>query len=90
MERDNRYLSVKVLVENGHINTFKQVVDFIPKSTIYRDMGINYARFVRCMASPRLFTIREIEILSSLLHVPTNKLLELIYNEQSSLSRTEY
>lgn len=67
MQRDNRYKAVLSLIQTGEIKTFEQIFDYIPKKTIYTDLGLNYYRFARLVKHPDLFTMRELVTLAGLI-----------------------
>lgn len=66
MQRDNRYIAVKSLIETGQIKVFGQIFHYIPKKVVYSDLGLNYYRFARLLKHPDLFTLREMVTLAGL------------------------
>jgi hypothetical protein len=64
MQLDNRYKAVLSLIQTGEIKTFEQIFDYIPRKTVYTDMGLNYYRFARLLKHPDLFTMRELVMLA--------------------------
>jgi hypothetical protein len=85
MPQDNRYTVVRILIENGHIKTFKQIFDYIPISVVAIDYGSNYVRFKRSISRPNSFKLRDINILASLFEVDFMKMIELILNQHKSV-----
>lgn len=74
---DPRYGSIKVLIESGHVRTIKEIFLFIPKTTVYKDLGVNFNRFDRAILNPYIFRLQELFDLAKLIGVEAKKLLEL-------------
>jgi len=53
--KDNRYNIIKALIDSGHIKTFRDVFTFIPKTTVYKDLGVNFKKFDRAINDPSIF-----------------------------------
>ena len=60
MFKNPRYGAVKVLIETGHITSIRDIFQFIPKTTVYKDLGINFNRFERAIADPSIFKMQEL------------------------------
>ena len=60
MPKDPRYTTIKVLIEAGHIMSFREIFVFIPKTVVYRDLGVNFNRFDSAIANPSKFRIKEL------------------------------
>jgi hypothetical protein len=84
MPQDNRYTVVRILIEGGHITTFKQIFEYIPPTVVAKDYGSNYVRFMRPIKNPSNFRLKDIKILASLFQVDSMKMIELIYNQNKS------
>jgi hypothetical protein len=67
MQRDNRYKAVLSLITTNEIKSFEQIFNFIPRKTVYTDLGLNYYRFARLLKRPDNFTIRELVTLAGLI-----------------------
>ncbi len=74
---DPRYGSIKVLIESGHVKTIREIFLFIPKTTVYKDLGANFNRFDRAILDPYIFRMRELFTLAELFGVEAAKLVEL-------------
>jgi hypothetical protein len=80
MSKDVRYTAVKHLVGVDTITNIKGVFDYIPKTVVSKDLGMNYQTFTRKVEDPRLFTVQEILTMAELLGVPSEALFNLIVN----------
>ena len=74
---DPRYGTIKVLIESGHIKSIREIFQFIPKTTVYRDLGVNFNRFDRAIHDPSIFRIQELVILAELFQVDAKKLIDM-------------
>lgn len=46
------YQTVRVLIEAGHITTFEQIFEHLPKTVAARDLGANYRSFALRVKRP--------------------------------------
>jgi len=79
MTRDIRYSTVKILIETGHIKSFREIFKHIPRSVVYEDMGINYRRFSKLLANPHKFTLEELVTMSRFLEMDAQAVIGLAY-----------
>lgn len=77
MPKDARYKAVKSLIETGGVQKLKDVFLYIPRKTVYVDMGMNYARFTRLINTPGKFTLQELQLMSQLFGVQHRQIIEL-------------
>lgn len=87
MPKDARYKTVKILIEGGHITTFTQIFDHIPKSTVNSDFGGHYTRFNRLVIDPSDLKLREVYTLAGLFEVEEEALLKLVFNQHSKTKK---
>lgn len=87
-EPDIRYQSIKSLIETNRIENFRAIFDRIPNVVVYTDLGMNYTRFKRLVASPDLFTLHELAILGDLLETDSMVIIEMAYT-QHELDKTK-
>jgi len=73
------YNTTKLLIEGGQIKEFRQIFEYVPKSTVYKDLGINYNRFTRAVKNIQEFKLEEIYHLSRLINVDEKVLLDLAH-----------
>jgi hypothetical protein len=52
MHSDSRYEIIRVLIEAGNIKSFAEIFRYIPKTVVYRDLGVNFNRFSRAIINP--------------------------------------
>lgn len=81
MAKDKRYAATKVLIESGHIQTFRQIFDHIPRSVVYSDLGINYTRFKELLSNTARFTLQELIILGKLFEMDAKTLIDMAYDQ---------
>jgi hypothetical protein len=83
MPKDARYKAVKSLIEAGGVQKLKDIFLYIPRKTVYTDMGMNYARFKRLESSPEKFTIEELYQMSVLFDVRHQSIIDLVLAQMS-------
>jgi hypothetical protein len=84
---DPRYGTIKVLIESGHIKSIKEIFQFIPKTTVYKDLGVNFNRFDRAIYDPSIFRMQELVILAELFQVDAKKLIDMAYEQMLTVPR---
>lgn len=77
----------KVLIEAGHIKSIRDIFQFIPKTTVYRDLGINYNRFNRAIFDPSIFRIAELVQLAEFFEVDARKFIDMAYEQSLTVKR---
>ena len=78
MLKDKRYHALKKYIESGAIQSFSEIFDIIPKSTIVKDTGINYTRLTTRINYPEKFTVKDIMAIAKLIGIESGKLYDLI------------
>ena len=81
MAKDQRYDTVKFLLEGGRIKTFMQIFEHIPKSVVANNLGTNYNRLAKMLDQVDLFTLKEIFQLGSLFDINEKEMLDLVYQQ---------
>ena len=81
MARDDRYQTVKILIEGGHIKSMKELIRIIPASVVYKDLGINYSRFKNLIDKSQLFTLQELILLASFCKMEPKAMIDLAYKQ---------
>lgn len=79
MVKDERYKTVKFLIEKGHITEFNEVFRYIPKSVVANDLGTNYNRFARLVQHVEQFKVQELFMLSHFMDIDEMEILKLVY-----------
>lgn len=81
MPKDSRYSSTKVLIETGHIKSFREIFDFIPKTIVYKDLQVNFNRFSRAVHNPEHLSIQELRVLAELFGIDAKRLIDMAYEQ---------
>ena len=76
---DSRYTTIKVLMESGHITTFRQIFDYIPKTVVYKDLRVNFKRFSKAILDPSGLSLGELRTLAEFFDLDTKKLIDMAY-----------
>lgn len=84
MTKDKRYNTVKNLISGGHIKTFSEIFDTLPKSVVYRDLGMNNTRFNALLADVQLFVLKDVFRIASLIGVDEKQILEILLQEYNN------
>lgn len=79
MAKDKRYRVVKNLIEGGFIKSFQEIFDTIPKSVVYKDLGMNSVRFNKLLSKVENFVLKDIFRIAALIEVDKKLLLDLVY-----------
>lgn len=85
---DPRYDAVRVLLETGHIKSFLDIFLYIPKTTVYKDLGVNFKRFCRAIHDPSVLTMGELKEIAEMFGIDPKKLIDMAY-EQALLVRNK-
>lgn len=78
---DPRYRAVGVLIEQEHIKCLPDIFIHIPKTTVYKDLGINFNRFERAIGNPAIFRMQELMDLANLFGVDQKKFIDMAYSQ---------
>ena len=84
MIKDKRYKTIKNLIETGHITLFREIFDILPKSIVYKDLGMNNERFTNLMNNVELFLINDLFRIAELIETEKRKILEMVYNQYTA------
>lgn len=87
MTRDPRYESIKVLIESGHVKSIRDIFLYIPKTTVYKDLGINFNRFNRAILDPAIFRMQELIVLAELFNVDAKKMIDMAYKQSLTVKK---
>lgn len=77
----NKYELVKFLMEHNKIERFTDIFEYIPKTTVAKDLGLNYLRLDKISQNLEDFHIRHIKKVAELLDVNYRKVFDLVFNE---------
>jgi len=81
MPKDKRYSAIKVLIQAGHITSFRQIFDHLPVSLVYKNLGMNYTRFKKLINNTPLFTMAELIRFANLLDMDPKIIIDLSYQQ---------
>lgn len=83
MVKDKRHKTVKILIEGGHVNEFRDIFEHIPKTTVADELGIHFNRFNNFLDKPGEMKVSDLFLLSGYFEIEGQKLFELINNQVS-------
>lgn len=81
MPKDRRYQIANNLISGGFVKTFSGIFDAIPKSVVYRDLGMNYNRFTRLINNPDQFTLGELAAIAKLIGCDPKIIIDFAWHE---------
>jgi hypothetical protein len=84
MVKDKRHKTVKILIEGGHVNEFREIFEHIPKTTVADELGIHFNRFNNFIGKPGEMKVSDLFLLSSYFEIEGQKMFELINNQVST------
>ena len=85
--KDLRFNTVRKLIKANEIQTFSEILETIPKTTLALSMNLNPKRFNRLLANVELFVMKDLRFLADLLEVESIEVLKLVDNELNMRSR---
>ncbi|AXY76672.1 hypothetical protein D3H65_22930 [Paraflavitalea soli] len=85
--KDRRYLTVKRLIEAGHITVFKEIFDTIPPSRVAKDLGFNYLRLVKLTDQVDGWILKDVYELAKLIDVEGKVITDLIHNQYAQAGK---
>lgn len=87
MVKDKRHKTVKILIEGGHVQEFKEIFEHIPKTTVAEELGIHFNRFNNLIDKPAEMKVSDLFLLSGYFEIEGQKMFELIHNQVSSVRK---
>jgi hypothetical protein len=82
MKKDPRYKGVRRLLLNNDLVELKDIVKFIPKTVVARDLGIDKQRFTQKLEHVEKMRLEELFRLAALLNVDNMELIKLVAKQQ--------
>jgi len=89
MPKDKRYKALRIMIEGGHITTFREIFDTIPKSVIAADLGFNNTRMNKVLDNVDRFIIRDLFKIASLIGVEEIMIMQLVCNEYVAVKKSK-
>ena len=81
MMKDVRYKNLKNLLEGGHIKTFQDMLDTVPKTTIASDLSMHHETLDKYLAEPGRFTYNRISEIAVLIGTDFDHVHKLVMRE---------
>lgn len=81
MATDSRLKIVKDLIRDGRLSAFANIFDYIPKTEISKQLGINYTRFLSLVKNPKRLRYEEAISIARILGVSPRQISELIHSQ---------
>ena len=91
MVKDKRYKTVNYLISGGFIKSFTEIFDSIPKSVVYKDLGMNNTRFNHLMDNVEDFVLKDLFKIAELIEIDEKVILDLIFHQyqKRKMSKTK-
>jgi hypothetical protein len=89
MSVDQRYTTIKVLIQSGHIKSFRDIFNYIPKTVVYKDLRVNFNRFSKAVNDPAGLSLAELRTLAEFFEVDTKKLIDMAFEQMTSAGKTK-
>lgn len=83
-DKDSRFATVRILIEQGHIREFRKIFDHIPRTVVAKSLRTHPVRFNRLVDHIDQFPLKELILLAELIGVDARLLIDLAY-EQSQI-----
>ena len=84
---DPRYDAVRVLLETGHIKSFPDIFYYIPKTTVYKNLGVNFNRFSKAIYDPSIFRMEELKEIAELFGIDPKIMIDMAYEQTMKVVR---
>lgn len=88
--KDKRYNTVKNLISGGYIKSFHEIFDTLPKSVLYKDLGMNSARFNKLLNNVEGFILKDIFHIAALIGIDEKIILDLIYAQYNQSKKSKF
>jgi hypothetical protein len=79
--QSNRARTVKLLVDNGEIQSFWQIYETIPKSNVAKALGIHFSRMQTMIRYVNRIRVQDIFLLSRYFDMDSDTMWQLIKNQ---------
>lgn len=81
MTKDRRYTTVKNLISGGYIKCFREIFDTLPKSVVYKDLGMNNEHFTDLMYNVERFIVQDLFRIADLIETDKKNILDIAYRQ---------
>jgi len=89
MIKDKRYINAKNLILAGHVKTFRNIFDIIPKTVVARDLNIGNVRFSELIEKVGDFHVRHLSALADLLEIDEMEIFKIVSAQNKEGKRTK-
>ncbi len=77
MEKDPRLDAIRILIETGHIKTFREIFEFVPVNVLADITGNRFNRMVEMKKNPRLFRLLDFIKVAEVIGVDEKMVIDL-------------
>lgn len=78
---DPRYRIIKPMLNEGQIQSFLDIFEYIPKSVVAADLGKKVDRFTELMNRIEKFTVEELLIIAGFCNISMSEMFRLVETE---------
>lgn len=80
-KKDRRYEIISSLVRDGKVVHLSDIVKFVPKTTLSKDLSTKVVRMNALLKRPEKFKVEEILLIADLCGLPEKKIFDLVIEE---------
>lgn len=81
MKKPNHYSVLKAAIENGTLESIRDIQDIVPITILTQDMRINYNTLSKRLLDPAQFTMSDIHRLAALTGMDSAELFKRVVKE---------
>jgi hypothetical protein len=81
LKKPNYYTIVKAALENGNLESIRDIQKIVPITVLTQDMQLNYNTLSKRLLDPSRFTLLDINRLAGLIGVDSSELFKKIVKE---------
>lgn len=89
IEKDKRYGLIQPMLDAGRIRLFQELFDYIPKTIVAKDLGINNVRFSRLMIEVDEFSLKDLLRLADFMEIEPMVLLKLVIDQRTKTMKAK-
>jgi len=76
-----------VLIGASHIKSIQEIFLFIPKTIVYRKLGVNFNRFDKAILDPSNFKLGELMKLAEIFDVEPKRIIDMAYEQSLTVKK---
>lgn len=77
-KKSHQYNIVRILIEQGHIQSFNSIFEYVPKTTVAKDLNIHHKTMTHRINNLDEFEIRDIIILAEWIGIDFQILAKMV------------